>query len=64
MGKVLGEHETVEVDYAVVADPLNLAPLETIEDEVRLLVAARVGPVRLIDNLAARPPSASNRRAT
>jgi pantoate--beta-alanine ligase len=61
MGNVLGEHERVEVDYAVVADPLNLAPLETIEDEVRLLVAARVGSVRLIDNLAARPPSASNR---
>jgi pantoate--beta-alanine ligase len=54
MEQVLGAEEAVVADYAAVADPLSLSPIETIEGEVRLLVAAQVGPVRLIDNLAAR----------
>lgn len=39
------------LDYAEVADPASLQPLETITGEVRLLVAARLGKARLIDNL-------------
>jgi pantoate--beta-alanine ligase len=45
----------VRPDYAVVADPISLEPVGTITGEVRLLVAADVGPVRLIDNMAAAP---------
>jgi pantothenate synthetase len=31
-------------------DPTTLAPLERIDDRALLVVAAHVGPVRLIDN--------------
>jgi len=40
----------VEVDYAAVVDPCTLEPLARVDREARALVAARVGPVRLIDN--------------
>jgi pantoate--beta-alanine ligase len=42
------------LDYAVVRDCDDLSPLTTITGEVRLLVAARLGRARLIDNLGAR----------
>jgi pantoate--beta-alanine ligase len=41
----------VAVDYTEVADPATLEPLETIEDDLVLLVAARIGATRLIDNI-------------
>lgn len=42
------------LDYAAVTDPITLAPAPTpLAGGLRLLVAARLGPVRLIDNLAA-----------
>jgi pantoate--beta-alanine ligase len=44
----LDEHEDVVTDYAVVTDPDLGAPPE--EGEARLLLAVRVGPVRLLDN--------------
>lgn len=41
------------VDYAVLADSRSLAPLDALgSDPARLLVAARIGGTRLIDNLA------------
>jgi pantoate--beta-alanine ligase len=40
----------VEPDYVAVVDPTTLAPLERIDDRALLVVAAHVGPVRLIDN--------------
>lgn len=45
---------TVEVDYAVIRDAATLAPIETLEagKPARALIAARVGPARLIDNRA------------
>jgi pantoate--beta-alanine ligase len=49
--------ETPRPDYAAARDPERLAPLERIDRQVRLLVAAGVGPVRLIDNLAVSPPA-------
>jgi len=41
----------VDVDYAAVVRADDLAPLECLTGEVRLLVAARVGSTRLIDNV-------------
>jgi pantoate--beta-alanine ligase len=41
------------IDYATLADATSLAPLEALGDApARLLVAARIGGTRLIDNLA------------
>ena len=41
------------VDYAALADSRSLAPLATLgKSEARLLVAARIGGTRLIDNMA------------
>ena len=41
----------VEPEYLAVVDPDTLAPLDTVNGRVLVAVAARVGPVRLIDNL-------------
>jgi len=40
----------VGADYVAVVDPTTLAPLERIDGRALLVVAAHVGPVRLIDN--------------
>jgi pantoate--beta-alanine ligase len=55
MRAVVETEPLVDLDYAVVVDARTLAEPEVVEDpaDVRLLVAARVGPVRLIDNSAA-----------
>jgi len=58
MAAVLEAEPLVALDYAAVADPRSLQPVDDIDSEVRLLVAATVGPVRLIDNMAATPPAA------
>ena len=43
------------LDYVAVTDPTTLAPAQTpLRGDLRLLVAARLGGVRLIDNLGAR----------
>jgi pantoate--beta-alanine ligase len=44
------------LDYAEVADPDDLARPKRIRGEVRLLIAARLGRARLIDNVAATAP--------
>ncbi len=41
----------VRIDYVVVADPENLRPIKTIDRSAVVLVAARVGSARLIDNV-------------
>jgi pantoate--beta-alanine ligase len=41
----------VEPEYVAVVDPDTLAPLDATADRMLVAVAARVGPVRLIDNL-------------
>ncbi|MBM2810418.1 MAG: pantoate--beta-alanine ligase [Chloroflexi bacterium] len=45
----------LDVDYAAVVHPSSLEPLERIGREARALLAARLGPVRLIDNAPLRP---------
>ena len=55
MGAVAAAEPLVDLDYAVAVDAATLDEVALIEDPdaVRLLVAAVVGPVRLIDNSAA-----------
>ena len=43
------------VDYVAVVDPETLEPVARIKGEVRVLVAARVGATRLIDNVSVDP---------
>lgn len=49
-----------ELDYAAVADPESFDRPRRIGGEVRLLIAARIGRARLIDNVPATPPSAAS----
>ena len=59
MAAVLAAEPLLEVDYAEVVDPdtfVALGDLADAPEEVRLLVAARLGRPRLIDNLGARRP--------
>jgi pantoate--beta-alanine ligase len=51
MRAVMLAEQGVLVEYAEVADPETLAPLRTMQEKVALLVAARIGATRLIDNL-------------
>ena len=55
MAEVVATAPTVDLDYAVVVDPNTLEVPAAIVPGVpwRLLIAARVGPVRLIDNCEA-----------
>jgi pantoate--beta-alanine ligase len=55
----LAGHTAFTLDYAEVADPVNLTRPALVDAEVRLLMAARLGRARLIDNVVATPPSAS-----
>jgi pantoate--beta-alanine ligase len=40
----------VEPEYLALVDPEDLRPVSTVDQEALLAIAARVGPVRLIDN--------------
>jgi pantoate--beta-alanine ligase len=51
MGARLAAEPSVVVEYAGVAEPRTLAPVETADPETVVLVAARVGRTRLIDNI-------------
>jgi pantoate--beta-alanine ligase len=51
MRGVLSATAGVVPDYAVAVDAATLAPPRRLAGEIRLLVAAMVGPVRLIDNV-------------
>jgi pantoate--beta-alanine ligase len=52
---VLGEG--LRLDYAIAVDPDSLEPLERVDRTARALIAARLGPVRLIDNAPLTPPT-------
>jgi pantoate--beta-alanine ligase len=51
MRAILVQEKGVEIDYIEVADPDRLAPLERLEGRMVLLLAVRLGGIRLIDNL-------------
>jgi len=51
MRAILVQEKGVEIDYVDVADPGCLAPLERLGGKMVLLIAARLGSIRLIDNL-------------
>lgn len=54
--RALGAGGFASVDYARLADAESLVPLDSRSDKpMRLLVAARIGKARLIDNMAVRP---------
>jgi pantoate--beta-alanine ligase len=53
-----------EIEYAEVADPTQLTRPARIHGEVRLLIAARLGRARLIDNVAATAPTPVDRTCT
>ena len=44
------------IDYVACVDPTSLQPVDVVTAPVRLLIACRVGPARLIDNVEANPP--------
>jgi pantoate--beta-alanine ligase len=48
---VLVAAEVDEIEYAAVVDPDSLEPVEAIDDRAVVLLAARVGSTRLIDNV-------------
>ena len=43
------------VDYVELRDAEDLAPMQRLDRPARLLAAARLGPARLIDNIAVEP---------
>jgi pantoate--beta-alanine ligase len=51
MRAVLAEEKAITIDYVEIADPESLEPLSTIEDNMVILVAVRLGRTRLIDNV-------------
>jgi pantoate--beta-alanine ligase len=62
MRAVADQEPFVDLDYAVAVDATTLEEVSTIDDPetVRLLIAATVGPVRLIDNSAGSPDNHDN----
>jgi pantoate--beta-alanine ligase len=66
MRAVADAEPLVQLDYAVAVDPGTLEEVAAIDDPtaVRLLVAATVGPVRLIDNSAALEGADASARTT
>lgn len=51
--RLLEQH--LNIDYVAAVDPINLRPVEVVESETVIAVAARVGTTRLIDNIILRP---------
>jgi pantoate--beta-alanine ligase len=57
IGQALAAQPRFDLDYAYVADPEALTRPARITRDVRLLIAARLGRARLIDNVSANPPT-------
>ena len=54
MAATVASEPLAKLDYAVVVDPVTFLSPAVLAGALRLLVAAEVGPVRLIDNLGVR----------
>lgn len=59
MRRMFAAEPSVQLDYAAIVEASTLQPVEHLGPGCVLLVAARVGPARLIDNLILGPPGAS-----
>jgi pantoate--beta-alanine ligase len=59
MRRVFDAEPRAQLDYAAIVDPVKLQPVERVASGCVALVAARVGPARLIDNLILGPPGTS-----
>jgi pantoate--beta-alanine ligase len=55
--QVLAAEERLELDYLALVDPESFDPLESVSRPALLVLAARVGDVRLIDNQRLEPPA-------
>jgi pantoate--beta-alanine ligase len=53
MVEVAEREKLFQLEYAEAVDALSLAVPPVISNEIRLLIAGRIGKVRLIDNVAA-----------
>jgi len=51
MAKHIGAEPLAELDYVAVVDEASFTEVEKLDGAARALVAARVGPTRLIDNV-------------
>ena len=54
MADIVSAEPRAHLDYAEVRDPTSFMPLETLRAPALLVIAARVGPARLIDNFLLR----------
>jgi pantoate--beta-alanine ligase len=57
MVEALDAEPLATLDYAEVIDPLTFNSPAVIDEPVRLVISADLGPARLLDNRAAEPPS-------
>ncbi|MHB8294599.1 MAG: pantoate--beta-alanine ligase [Acidimicrobiales bacterium] len=62
MAAEVGSEPIVRLSYAAAVDPVTLRPPARLEGGVRLLVAARLGRTRLIDNLGCAVPGGARAR--
>jgi pantoate--beta-alanine ligase len=53
---IFANHPAVVPEYLEIVDPAGMQPVDQITAPVRIAGAVRVGAVRLIDNVLARPP--------
>jgi pantoate--beta-alanine ligase len=51
MKKILGNSEEIVIEYLAVCNAKNLEPLTLARGNMVLLVAVRLGDIRLIDNM-------------
>jgi pantoate--beta-alanine ligase len=51
MRRTLEREPAVAVEYIAIADPVALAPVDTVSDDTVVALAARLGSTRLIDNI-------------
>lgn len=56
MQDVLTQEPSLKLDYLALVNPSDLKPVERVSAGTVALIAAHVGPVRLIDNLILGPP--------